>query len=255
MKKQLLTIVMSFAAPLAAGAEAPAPVAGSEILFFPAPAPSSRGAWHQVLSTLRAPWRSTVRAEPAPTFLTSEELARLAPGTVFFHERMAAKIRSEEDSVKNRQAAVRYLGTVDCQFHPEVEAGLITGLRADRSELVRLEAAMALAKGCCCTPKVAAALYFVVIGSNADGHPGEGSERVREIARTALQVCRARGVEFTAADAPKVIPAVNSVEVPSSGVQAAAHDAHPATVSISNSQPAARVRALGLAPIGQVPGE
>jgi hypothetical protein len=103
----------------------------------------------------------------------------------------AARIKADEAAAAARRADVRYLGTVDCSRWPEAELALINALRGDRNECVRLEAALALARGCCCTPKTVAALSIVVSGSNRDGFPVEKSERVRYAAGAALDHCLA----------------------------------------------------------------
>src|SRR5262245_7073449 len=74
----------------------------------------------------------------------------------------AAKVKLDEAGAKARRAAVRYLGTVDCHYWPEAEDALIGGLRMDRNECVRYEAALALGNGCCCTKKTIEALNIVV---------------------------------------------------------------------------------------------
>jgi hypothetical protein len=101
----------------------------------------------------------------------------------------AARIKQDELEAKARRAAVRYLGTVDCSRWPEAEAALILSVRGDRNECVRLEAAWVLGRGCCCTPKVVAALSLVVAGSDRDGMPVERSERVKAAAAASLDHC------------------------------------------------------------------
>jgi hypothetical protein len=101
----------------------------------------------------------------------------------------AAAIMADEAGAKARRAAMRYLGTVDCHYWPEAEAALIGGLRTDKNECVRWEAAMSLGKGCCCTRKTIEALKLVVEGSEIDGNPAETSDRVRATALAALQHC------------------------------------------------------------------
>jgi len=101
----------------------------------------------------------------------------------------AAKIKAEAKTLAARREAVRYLGTLDCHWYPEAEAGLIAALRADRSECIRLEAAVALQQRCCCTKKTMAALQVAASGSNRDGNPGERCPRVRWAALEALQSC------------------------------------------------------------------
>jgi hypothetical protein len=109
-------------------------------------------------------------------------------------EGAAAKIKKDEAEAKARQAAVRYLGTVDCHWWPDAEAALIVALRADRNECVRYEAALALSRGCCCTKAVIAALTICVAGTEVDANPSENSERVRIQAEIALTQCLARVV-------------------------------------------------------------
>lgn len=103
----------------------------------------------------------------------------------------AARIKADELAAKERRAAVRYLGTVDCSRWPEAEEALILSLRADRNECVRYEAALALSRGCCCTPKTLTALSIVVAGSDRDGFPVERSQRVMAAANAAMDHCLA----------------------------------------------------------------
>jgi len=125
----------------------------------------------------------------------------------------AAKIAKDEAEAKERRAAVRYLGTVDCHYWGDVaEPALIASLRTDRNECVRWEAAMALGNGCCCTKKTIAALTIsvygvdkeglTVAGNLSDGAPVETSERVKAAALAALQHCLSCYSE-TAAPAPE----------------------------------------------------
>lgn len=101
----------------------------------------------------------------------------------------AARIKEEEAQTKAKIEAIEFLATVDCRYYPEAEAGLVTGLRAEKNECVRLAAAKALATGCCCTPKILKALTTTVNGSSEDKLPGERSERVRAFAFVALERC------------------------------------------------------------------
>ncbi len=102
----------------------------------------------------------------------------------------AAKIKLDEAGAKERRAAVRYLGTVDCHYWPEAEAALIGALRGDKNECVRFEAALALGNGCCCTKKTIEALTIVVSCSDRDGAPKETSPRVQAAAWAALNHCQ-----------------------------------------------------------------
>ncbi len=120
-----------------------------------------------------------------PPTPSAEDLAKPSTGP----DGAAAQIKKDEAEAKARRASVRYLGTVDCDYWPEAQAGLINGLRADRNECVRLEAAWALARGCCCNKAVIEALSLTVAGSEADGNPAEKSERVRAAAHVALARC------------------------------------------------------------------
>lgn len=104
---------------------------------------------------------------------------------------VAAKIKADAKQAAERREAVRFLGTVDCHYYPEAEQAIISALRCDRSECVRMEAALALGRGCCCTKKTMEALKIAVSGSNRDGNPGETSLRVRMTALEALQNCLA----------------------------------------------------------------
>jgi len=101
----------------------------------------------------------------------------------------AAQIKADEAGAKIRRANVRYLGTVDCRYWPEATLALIGALRADRNECVRLEAAFALSRGCCCNKATIQALNLTVTGSDEDGKPPEVSDRVRAVAHMALLNC------------------------------------------------------------------
>jgi hypothetical protein len=87
-----------------------------------------------------------------------------------------------------RRKAVRILGTFDCHWYPEAEIGLAAALRTDRAECVRLEAAIALNRGCCCTRLIVEALEDCVGGTDKLG-PSENSCRVQAIASMALDRC------------------------------------------------------------------
>jgi hypothetical protein len=117
-------------------------------------------------------------------------------------EGAAARIKADEADAKARREAVRYLGTVDCNYWPEAQEALAAALRGDRNECVRLEAAYALLRGCCCTKITIKALLISVSGSDEDGFPRENSERVRAVAHGALGRCLACYTE--------VVPVVES---------------------------------------------
>jgi hypothetical protein len=120
-----------------------------------------------------------------PDFPSKDDLAK--PGV----EGASAQAKKDAMEAKARRQAVRYLGTLDCRYYPEAEAGLIAALRTDGVECVRWEAAMALGRGCCCSKKIMAALIISVNGSEKDGNPAERSERVRMAAALALDRCLA----------------------------------------------------------------
>jgi hypothetical protein len=106
-------------------------------------------------------------------------------------EGAAARIKASEADAKARRAAVRYLGTVDCNWWPEAKDALIAALRADKNECVRLEAAWALTSGCCCTKETIDALTETVNGGKKIGPSPENSERVKQAAAVALERCLA----------------------------------------------------------------
>jgi hypothetical protein len=112
-------------------------------------------------------------------------VALATPGSVG----AAAAIKRDQQQAALRREAVRFLGTIDCHWYPEAEAGLIAALRIDRVECVRYEAACALARGCCCTKATIEALTICVGGSDRDGNPSENSLRVQLKALEALQHC------------------------------------------------------------------
>jgi hypothetical protein len=101
----------------------------------------------------------------------------------------AAKVKQDRAGAEERIKAVKYLAAVDCHYWPEAEEALINALRNDRNEAVRYEAAVALANGCCCTPKVVIALSNTVGCSTSDGGFLETSAQVRRAAEAALERC------------------------------------------------------------------
>jgi hypothetical protein len=100
----------------------------------------------------------------------------------------AAQALKDAVEAKERRAAVRLLGTFDCHWYPEAELGLAMALRTDRAECVRLEAAIALNRGCCCTKMIVEALEDCVGNGDKFG-PTENSPRVQAIAMMALDRC------------------------------------------------------------------
>lgn len=109
-------------------------------------------------------------------------------------EAAAGEIKQKEADAKARRAAVRYLGTVDCHWYPKAQAALIHALYDDENECVRMEAAIALGRGCCCNASVLKHLAAVVNGTKNKLRPPaveENSERVKMAAYLALQRCLA----------------------------------------------------------------
>lgn len=120
-------------------------------------------------------------------------------------EGAASRIKKLEAEAKARRAAVRYLGTVDCRRFPEAEAALINSLRGDTNECVRIEAALALSNGCCCTRKVLEALVLTVAARRTND-PAETSLRVRAAAAYALERCLKRYCEIDLSQQPATTP-------------------------------------------------
>ena len=100
---------------------------------------------------------------------------------------LVSRLRADELAARKRQADMRFLGTVDSRYWPEVQEVLLLSLRCDPSELVRLEAAQALGRGYSCSKGTLRALTICVNASEEDGHPAEASARVRAAARKALE--------------------------------------------------------------------
>jgi hypothetical protein len=124
----------------------------------------------------------------------------------------AARMEQDEIEAKARRDAVRRLGRFDCHYWPEAQLALINALRADRNECVRLEAALALGNGCCCTKATIKALTISVSGSEEDGNPSETSPRVRAAADAALAHCL-----MTYAEVVPVPPEKKGIEPPPPG--------------------------------------
>jgi hypothetical protein len=127
-------------------------------------------------------------------------------------EGAAARVKKDTAEAKARRAAVRYLATVDCNYWPEAQAALINSLRADRNECVRLEAALALNRGCCCRKEVILALVDCVSGRAVvpllpppPVAPPEDSPRVQAAAMLALEHCLACYVDIVKPKLPEAI--------------------------------------------------
>ena len=141
----------------------------------------------QMVQTMLAPFRALMPRRNSADSDYGEWIDLNQPPSVSPAEFAAARIKADELTVHRRQAAIRYLAKIDCQFNPEAEAGLLSALRCDRNESVRFEAALALANSNCCTKKTLAALGLIVKGGDGDGNPAETSERVKWAAAQALQ--------------------------------------------------------------------
>jgi hypothetical protein len=141
-------------------------------------------------NSLRGPGAFTggILGPCCPTGPSLEDLKR-SPDSA---QGAAAQIQKSEAEARARRLAVRYLGTVDCNWYPEAKAGLIGALRGDPNECVRLEAAIALGRGCCCNKDTIKALTNVLSPRPKDGNPVENSERVKAAAYAALDHCLAR---------------------------------------------------------------
>ncbi|MEM9588431.1 MAG: hypothetical protein AAGA03_14200, partial [Planctomycetota bacterium] len=113
----------------------------------------------------------------------AEEKAQPGP------EGTAAQIKAVKLQAPKRQAAIKELKGADVRYHPEVEANLITALRADPSECVRLEAATVIGTLPICTEALSKALEICATGSEADGNPAELSVRVQLRAEASLARC------------------------------------------------------------------
>ena len=159
-----------------------------------------------MLMPIRAATGQLMPPAPSEAPPTKEAIARMiVDGSYAPAEITAAKIKIDESQAAARRAAVRYLGTVDCNYYPEAEAGLIAALRADRIEMVRYEAAVALGSCRGLSEKMLEALNMTALGVELDGNPAESSERVRGAAQNALQRCSSRGLCF-APTTPQVMP-------------------------------------------------
>lgn len=187
----------------------------------------------------------------------------------------AAKTKLHEGGAPARRAAIHYLASVKCDAYPEAEAALIAALRVDRNESVRLEAAQALAGGCCCTPKTMEALRTAASGSQGDGHPAETSDRVKSVAKQALKQYAARGVNVPN---PQTLPPaaqkasrdlqLTSLRTPPHSIRAAGSKTQPTNADLRFAESAgatgrsaaaagtsatSRVPEIRLRPIGVIP--
>jgi len=184
------------APPIVPSAGVPAAAAPRNIFSFFSMSPGQKAACKQkfcnsaigkVFNSMLTPLGSVTGGLLGPTCSGPSPADLAKPATSA--EGAAARIKQDEANAAARRAAVRYLGTVSCKYYPEAEPALISALRGDPSECVRIEAAKAFANGCCCSKKTIAALTMSVNGGTKDGFPSEHSECVRALAYAALQVC------------------------------------------------------------------
>lgn len=145
---------------------------------------------------------------PGPNDAKPEDLAKPSDSA----DGAAARVKEDEAQAKERRANVRYLSTVDCSRYPEVEKALINALRTDRNECVRLEAAIGLGGGCCCTKKTIEALRLTVLASDKDGNPKEISHRVRAAAEASLYACESTA-DLTP-EPPEPVPSIEKKDEP-----------------------------------------
>jgi hypothetical protein len=162
----------------------------------------------------------------------------------------AAEPSSPEDLVPKKIQALQYLVTVSCfcPDHPDQVKDALSAALDDDAEVVRYEAAVAVAraarrvcpvcKRCSfCVAEVMDKLEQIGIGQNAQGGWQEPSERVRTAAYEALTACRRRleSTRESVADEPPTAPlppddlparTVKAPATPPAVVPSVAGDAH-----------------------------
>ncbi|MBI3823698.1 MAG: HEAT repeat domain-containing protein [Planctomycetes bacterium] len=162
----------------------------------------------------------------------------------------AARIKQDEMEAKARRADVRFLGTVDCNRFPEAEKALIKALRTDRNECVRLEAALAMGNGCCCTRGTVEALMLTVTGSDKDGNPVETSPRVKHAATHALSMCQGRVQSPEPPERPVPLPEPKKLPESMQGKEVGTPRATPTSFGLAAPTPTA-IEPMGSVPTGQ----
>ncbi len=168
--------------------------------------------------------------------VTRGEIARMvADGGFSPAEITAAKIMLDETQAKARQAAVKYLASVDCHYYPEAEISLIATLRADRSENVRLEAAQALGNCRGVTVRILDALRLTATGQETDGNPAETSDQVRSAASNSLNRLLSAGMSMEMAPPPLLVSPMPTNLVPANYVAPA-----PPSAPLLQQEPPAR---------------
>ncbi len=136
--------------------------------------------------------------QPGPPMLAITDPANLAE-TASPSVKAAAEVKAEQDAAPQKIQALRYLATIGCGgCYPSVESALLAALD-DCTETVRYEAALALRgtntacgfcnSDSCCSPNVRRKLHAIAFDIHPDGCLVESSERVRRLARLALDAC------------------------------------------------------------------
>lgn len=112
----------------------------------------------------------------------------------------AAGVKAEEDAAAQKAKAIAYLASIGCAgCYPGIEEALLAALD-DCTEMVRFETAKALrstalypCKNCCrsacCGPKIREKLMKIAYETDEQGCFLESSDRVRRMARLALEHC------------------------------------------------------------------
>jgi hypothetical protein len=112
----------------------------------------------------------------------------------------AAEIKMQEDLAKQKIKAIKYLAKLGCdKCYGGVKEAMMAALD-DCTEQVRYEAAKAMGEAavqhcdvcsrqCCCDEELTKKLAQIVYEMDDKGCPLEPSERVREMAREALEAC------------------------------------------------------------------
>ncbi|MFO0868375.1 MAG: peptidylprolyl isomerase [Pirellulales bacterium] len=159
--------------------------------------------------------------QPQPPLLPLADPANLSPDAPPVVQ-AAAEAKQEEDKAAQKVMALRYLGTLGCGgCYDKIEDALLEAL-ADCTEGVRYEAALALkgnsssgrgrciycSSGSCCSEKIRKKLHEVAEKTDAKGEFLETSERVRRVARLALDACGGAPAS-TAPDVPTEGPSGN----------------------------------------------
>ncbi|MFO0906571.1 MAG: peptidylprolyl isomerase [Pirellulales bacterium] len=140
--------------------------------------------------------------QPQPPLLPLTDPANMAPDAPPVVQ-AAAEAKQEEDKAGQKIMALRYLATLGCGgCYDKIEDALLEALN-DCTETVRYEAALALkgnssqgrgkckycSSGSCCSAKVRKKLQELADKTDAMGEYLETSERVRRVARLALDQC------------------------------------------------------------------